>query len=274
MTSIYRRPPETYEEHPDLLKWIRADLPNPLRQIASMIDGGCVLDIGCGAGILGRLLAGKPRVIVDGLDPAIAPDNPGVAVYRRFHQAGVEALFENGQLGQYDWFVFADVIEHFAFPDEMLGRVVAEAKADARFLISTPNVAHLAVRLDVLAGKFEYVKSGTLESTHLRFFTLPTLRTFLAAVGLDIERGLCLNRSHYEDKARPLDALHTAVALSLISDASCPLAYQFLVAARKAPAPGARRETPAFEQVGPSSLREIRRAAWGAAFKSMLGRRV
>ena len=272
MVSIFRRASETYREHPDLLDWIRADPRNPLHQIMNLIDGGSVLDVGCGGGILGRLLAGKPGVVVDGLDPAIAPDNPGVHAYRRFHQSGIESLFENGMLAQYDWIVFADVIEHFPFPDEMLGQVVARAKPEARFIISTPNVAYLAVRLDMLAGRFEYTKSGTLESTHLRFFTWQTLQPFLAAVGLDIERGLCLNQSFYEDKTRPLNALRTLLALSLISESSYPLAYQFLILARKAGASGARRETPSVEQIGPSSLRDIRRAAWRAVLKSVVWR--
>jgi len=272
MASIFHRAPETYREHPDLLDWIRAEPRNPLHQIMNLIDGGSVLDVGCGGGILGRLLAGKPGVVVDGLDPAIAPDNPGVRAYRRFHQGGIEALFKDGALGQYDWIVFADVIEHFPFPDEMLGRVVAQAKPEARFIISTPNVAHLAVRLDMLAGRFEYTKSGTLESTHLRFFTWQTLQPFLAAVGLDVERALCLNQSIYEDTTRPLSSLRTLLALSLISESSHPLAYQFLVLARKAGAPGSRRATPPVEQIGPSSLRDIRRAAWRATLKSVVRR--
>lgn len=67
----------------------------------------------------------------------------------------------------------ADVIEHFAYPDEVLAALVARAKPGARFLLSTPNVAHLSVRLNLLQGRFDYVDSGILESTHLRFFTLP-----------------------------------------------------------------------------------------------------
>jgi 2-polyprenyl-3-methyl-5-hydroxy-6-metoxy-1,4-benzoquinol methylase len=270
MTSIFARAPETYREHPGLLDAIRADPLSPLHQIADLIGGGCVLDVGCGAGLLGRLLAMKSGIVVDGLDPAISPDNAGVHAYRRFYQRGIESFADDGLLGQYDWFVFADVIEHLAFPDEMLARVVAEAKPEARFLISTPNVAHLAVRLDVLAGRFEYTKSGTLESTHLRFFTLSTLQTFLAAVGLDIERGLCLNSSAYEDKARPLSSLRTALALSLISDASYPLAYQFLISARKRTDRDDRREPPVFQQVGPAGLGKIARAAWRDALKSIL----
>jgi SAM-dependent methyltransferase len=270
MASIFHRAAETYREHPDLLDWIRAEPRNPLHQIMNLIDGGSVLDVGCGGGILGRLLAGKPGVAVDGLDPAIAPDNPGVRAYRRFHQSGVESLFKEGALGRYDWIVFADVIEHFPFPDEMLGQVVAEAKPEARFIISTPNVAHLAVRLDMLAGKFEYTRSGTLESTHLRFFTWQTLQPFLAAVGLDVERAVFLNQSLYEDKTRPLSALRTLLALGLISESSYPLAYQFLILARKAAASGSRREAPPVEQIGPSSLRDIRRAALRAALRSVV----
>jgi len=273
MVSIFHRAPETYLEPPGQVDAIRGDAQNPLQQIAQLIDRGSLLDVGCGAGLLGRVLATNTEVIVDGVDPAIAPDNPGVRGYRRFEQGGIELLLGKGSLSQYDWIVFADVLEHFAYPDEMLRQVIAEAKPGARFVISTPNVAHVSVRLDVLAGKFEYTRSGILESTHLRFFTLSTLRTFLAAVGLEIERGICLNQSSFADRARPLSPLRTALALGLMRDSSCPLAYQFLVVARKAASGGAGREAPVFEQVGPSTLHGVRRAAWMALLGSAIGRR-
>ncbi|MBZ5671576.1 MAG: hypothetical protein LAO04_17845, partial [Acidobacteriia bacterium] len=38
-------------------------------------------------------------------------------------------------------------------------------------IVSVPNVAHLWVRLSLLAGRFDYADRGILDRSHLRFFT-------------------------------------------------------------------------------------------------------
>lgn len=54
-------------------------------------------------------------------------------------------------------------------------------------VVSVPNVAHLAIRLMLLFGYFEYTDRGILDRTHLRFFTLRSLRHFLAQGGMRVE---------------------------------------------------------------------------------------
>jgi 2-polyprenyl-3-methyl-5-hydroxy-6-metoxy-1,4-benzoquinol methylase len=233
MTSIYDRKAETYVEDPRLISWILADPCNPLNCIAGAINGGRVLDIGCGTGILGRLLAGKTAVQIDGVDPAVAEDSSGVQCYRRFFKGRVEQLIEEQGIDQYDWFVMADVIEHFAYPDEMLAHIVSRARLGARFVVSTPNVAHLSIRLGLLDGRFDYVSSGILESTHLRFFTLKNFLLLLEASGLFAEKILLLNRVPPPLELAPSGLVKTALALAAIGNDELALAYQFLAFAEK-----------------------------------------
>ena len=47
-------------------------------------------------------------------------------------------------------------------------------------------MAHLWVRLSLLAGRFDYTDRGILDRTHLRFFTRRTLVTFLHSAGLAV----------------------------------------------------------------------------------------
>jgi len=51
-------------------------------------------------------------------------------------------------------------------------------------VVSVPNVAHLWVRLQLLAGRFDYADRGILDRTHLRFFTRRTLVELLERAGL------------------------------------------------------------------------------------------
>lgn len=55
-------------------------------------------------------------------------------------------------------------------------------------LISLPNVAIWNVRFAILAGRFEYQDTGTLDRTHIRFFTGGTFRRFTREAGLEVVR--------------------------------------------------------------------------------------
>jgi hypothetical protein len=51
-------------------------------------------------------------------------------------------------------------------------------------VISVPNIAHGAARLALLKGRWEYRQLGLLDTTHLRFFTLASVREMLREAGL------------------------------------------------------------------------------------------
>jgi hypothetical protein len=57
-----------------------------------------------------------------------------------------------------------------------------------KVVVSVPNIAHLVVRLMLLAGHFEYMDRGILDRTHLRFFTLRSFRRFLVQGGVRVEQ--------------------------------------------------------------------------------------
>lgn len=194
MDSIFRRRTETYVEHKDLLQWIRNDVSNPLNQISNLIDSGQVLDVGCGTGILGRLLGAKSGVDIDGVDPGVPADHPGIVGYRSFYSLGIEEVIKEVGIDSYDWIVLADVIEHFPYPDELLYLLATHAKPECKFVVSTPNVAYLTTRLDLMDGRFDYVSSGILESTHLRLCTFATLCNIVQSAGLSIVSSIMLNR--------------------------------------------------------------------------------
>ena len=67
--------------------------------------------------------------------------------------------------------VCADVLEHTVDPRSVLGILQEAATADARFIISLPNVAHIAGRALLLLGKFPQHESGIFDRTHLHFYT-------------------------------------------------------------------------------------------------------
>jgi hypothetical protein len=49
-----------------------------------------------------------------------------------------------------------------------------------------PNIANITVRLGLLFGVFEYRDRGILDFTHLRFFTMRTIRREIEKAGFHI----------------------------------------------------------------------------------------
>lgn len=82
--------------------------------------------------------------------------------------------------------VLADIIEHLRNSHDLL-RCVRESLADGgRLFISVPNIANITVRLGLLFGVFEYRDRGILDYTHLRFFTMRTIRREIENAGFRI----------------------------------------------------------------------------------------
>src|SRR6185369_1837055 len=85
-----------------------------------------------------------------------------------------------------------DVIEHLADPEGFLLRMRNESRALADpsrrpvLLLSTPNVAFAAVRLNLLLGRFNYAERGILDIDHRRLFTRASLRRILEDCGYDV----------------------------------------------------------------------------------------
>jgi len=82
--------------------------------------------------------------------------------------------------------VLADVLEHLRSPAAALQLVRSALADDGHVFISVPNIANITVRLGLLLGIFEYRDRGILDHTHLRFYTLRTIRREVENAGFRI----------------------------------------------------------------------------------------
>ena len=233
--SIFSRDPATYSEHPEQFKWMQADLTNPLTCIASIIKGDDkIVDIGCGAGLLGRYLSKiYPSVHISGIDPSIEAGHLGIAPYRHFFSGGLEDALDFDWVKDAGWYIFADVIEHLVYPDLMLKQLVEKSPQSANFVFSVPNVGYFANRLDLLFGNWEYSDSGIKEFTHLRFLTLKTALKILNSAGLHIQSISFLNRIHSPEPFKNYGTFKMLLASLMMKSNTNPLAYQFVIVASK-----------------------------------------
>ncbi|MMZ50432.1 Chondroitin synthase [compost metagenome] len=85
---------------------------------------------------------------------------------------------------EFDYVVFADVLEHLRNPIEVLAQAAKFLKADGVVITSVPNIAHNAIVMELLDGKFDYKELGLLDSTHVTFFTKKSMLDMHHQAGL------------------------------------------------------------------------------------------
>ncbi len=179
----YSLKPDPYSSHGQIAAWLQGYRRRhfPQRQCV-------VYDIGCAQGLLGQLLPLADFALY-GVDADSAAVELARATYRAVWQADIEQPLAFSFPEPADAMVLADVLEHTREPEACLTRLCQTClSAGTPVVISLPNVAHLYVRLALLAGRFEYAARGICDTTHLRFFTRASAVRLVTGCGLTIDR--------------------------------------------------------------------------------------
>lgn len=169
---------------------IRHDRYDRTRTLLEWIgEGKTVLEVGCSTGYVSRLLAERGcRVSGVEIDPVAAER-------ARLHCQEVLVLDMNSPLWMegfsgrtFDVVLLADVLEHLVDPWRTLHEIAGLLDRTGAVVISLPNIAHFVTRLRIALGQFNYTPTGTLDHTHLRFFTIKTARELIESAGYRITR--------------------------------------------------------------------------------------
>lgn len=145
--------------------------------------GGTLLDLGAAGGELGA-------AVRDRFDQTIGfeydADRIG-QLWGRFDHVVIADLETVKTLpSEVSAIVLADVIEHLRDSTTLLQIVRQSLRSDGVLFLSVPNIANITVRLGLLFGIFEYRDRGILDFTHLRFFTMRTIRREVENAGFRI----------------------------------------------------------------------------------------
>ncbi len=157
--------------------------------ILSMVPAGArVLELGPATGTTTELLRNRAcRVTTVEIDPEAA------AHASAWSDRTVLADLDRNDLEQtigedaFDVVIAADVLEHLKEPVETLRQAAPLLGPDGFCLVSLPNVAHGAVRLALLEGRWDYTDKFLLDRTHLRFFTRAGIHELFDGAGYAIE---------------------------------------------------------------------------------------
>ena len=146
-------------------------------------QGGTLIDLGAAGGELGAAVRSRfARTI------GFEYNADCIADLREHFDAAVISDLEkvkylpNGA----DAIVAADVIEHLRDAPALLRLIHRALAKNGRLFLSVPNIANITVRLGLLFGVFEYRDRGILDNTHLRFYTLRTIRRDIEAAGFRV----------------------------------------------------------------------------------------
>jgi 2-polyprenyl-3-methyl-5-hydroxy-6-metoxy-1,4-benzoquinol methylase len=148
-------------------------------------NGLDVLDVGCGFATTSQHIEKRGNRVT-----GIESSEAAVAVARTRVSEVIHADLQNHPLAgrRFDVIIFADVLEHLAWPIGVVRAYLDLLKDGGSVIISLPNVGLWSVRLNLLLGRFRYEETGVLDRTHLRFFTRRTAREMIESAGLEIIR--------------------------------------------------------------------------------------
>ena len=222
LSSRYPMKPGFYSSHQQLLR------------LLGQGGGRSLLDVGCAQGVVASGLKKQGWSVV-GVEPDPFDADEARKLGVRVITGYMEDVFETSA-DHYDIVLFADVLEHMAFPEDALRDARRLLKPDGFVVASIPNVAHLAVRLQLLMGSFTYTDRGPLDRTHLRFYTRQTVEKLFTDSGYAVlsrqvtpaPLEVAANAVGLRETPRMLDEVNRLSALAWPAG----LAYQFLLLAQ------------------------------------------
>lgn len=156
-------------------------------EVAGLVPASArrILDVGCGAGMLGSSLKAERECEVVGVEI-----NPHAAeVARRHLDLVLEIDLDEAEdlpleTSSFDCVICADVLEHLRDPERTLRMLARYLRPEGVLVASIPNVRHASALLPLLVhGRWQYQDEGILDRTHLRFFTSTEVADLLAKAG-------------------------------------------------------------------------------------------
>lgn len=149
-----------------------------------------ILEIGCSSGATLAWLRDRwPEAETVGVD-GYAPLEPVIR-----ERAGRALIHDLEQplppLGTFDLILALDVLEHLRDPETVLAGLTEQLAPDGICIVSVPNIATYQVAVPLLFKRqFRYTDAGTLDRTHLRWFTEESALDLMRSSGLQVSDGV------------------------------------------------------------------------------------
>ena len=146
-----------------------------------------VLSIGCGNAYLEKKLINEKNCVIDGVD---IYDIKNVNFLNSFNVVDLDKEKIQLDFKKYDYILLLDVIEYLKNPENFMSEINYKMSfnPEQKLILSTPNIANIFMRLNLLIGNFNYGKRGILDKTHVRLFTLSSLKKLITDSNFSLEK--------------------------------------------------------------------------------------
>lgn len=191
MNNLYN---EKYIQNKEYFEYTRHDVIRYLEKYVNKhsIVLNTVLEIGCGAGETGKEL--KKKFCIQHYYGVELMEDAALIAKRNIDyifNGNIEDMCSNNDFSgldkiRYDAILFLDVLEHLYDPWHVLAEIRKWMNPDALLICSIPNVANYYVIKKMIGDKFQYEPRGILDKTHIRFFTLHTIKHLLIEAGFTL----------------------------------------------------------------------------------------
>ena len=208
-----------------------------------------VLDVGCATGYTASVLRAR-GCRVDGIEYDASVAEQAARHVDRLEVGDVQAMDLVALFGaqSYDAIVFGDVLEHLTQAEAVLRACRPLLRPGGAIVASIPNVAHGAVRLALLKGRFAYTSTGLLDETHVRFFTRESVLAMLAAAGYAVVDLRRTSLGVFETEVDVSEGDYSRGVVDLVLAEPEATTYQFVV-----------RAVP-VDEADPAAVRAVNRA--------------
>lgn len=147
-----------------------------------------VLEVGCGRGLTGRAIKEKAEgtleVVGIEIEPEIAEKaKKNIDTVLAGDAENMEIPFKEGY---FDCMIYGNILEHLVDPWALLRKHGKFLNDRGCVVASIPNIAHYRTIKMLLRKEWNYAERGILDETHLRFFTLKSIKDMFTKCGLDI----------------------------------------------------------------------------------------
>ncbi len=156
------------------------------------MDAHVIIECGCGTGVLGKAYKERnPRAFYVGieLNESVAKEAReylDLVICGDIERIDIKEVLATLAIEQVDCLIYGDVLEHLNNPWKLLQEHSQLLSEKGLVVASIPNVQNWWLIANLIAGRWEYTDSGLLDRTHLRFFTLESIRKLFSEAGLFI----------------------------------------------------------------------------------------
>ena len=162
----------------------KIDLKNPKNahdfQILLSGNNKKVLELGTATGYISKILK-KQGCHVTGIEINQEWAKEASQYVDRMIIGNIEDLSYDNEFNneKFDVILVGDVLEHLKDPVKILEHFHSLLNENGYLICSIPNISYAPIRLKLLNGELLYQSTGTLDESHLHFYTLENILLML-----------------------------------------------------------------------------------------------